>query len=141
MAWLAWEPGLIGIMWPDITGVRAQDATLRVKVGNRSSNDWTVAFVPTSEFKLLPQSDVTVVSCSLDANNNVCNHVLDTNPCAFGVGGWANVDPWPNTTSSIHGWHSNCGAVVGDDAGTDGIGYAEERLGAGKLRLRCRQDW
>lgn len=116
---VAWEPGLIGIRWPDITGVRAQNATLRVKVGNRSSNDWTVAFVPESEFKLLPQADVKVVSCSLDANDNVCNHVLETNPCAWGVEEWANVDPWPNTTSSIHGWHSNCGGVVGDDAGTD----------------------
>ena len=126
---LAWQPGLIGIKWPDITGVRAQNATLRVKVANRSSNDWTVAFVPESEFKVLPQSDVQVVSCSLDANDNVCNHVLDTNPCAFGVGEWADVDPWPNTTSSIHGWHSNCGAVVGDDAGTD------------VYRITLKNDW
>ena len=113
-----WKPGLVGIRWPDVSGVRAQTATLRVKVGNKTTNAWTVAFVPELEFKLLPQADVKVGSCSFDANKNLCNQVKDTNACALGVAEWAYVDPWPGNTS-LFGWHSNCPAAVGDDAGTD----------------------
>ena len=116
---IEWKPGLIGIKWPDVSGVRAQDATLRVKVGNLSSNTWTVAFVPEFEFKSLPQTDVKVVSCDLDANDNICNNFKETNPCALGVAEWADINPWIVSDASILGWHSNCPAAVGDDSGTD----------------------
>jgi hypothetical protein len=118
---LEWKPGLVGIRWPeDISGVRAQDATLQITYANgKSTNEWTVAFVPAQEFKMLPRGDVDVVSCSLDANKNICNHVEDMNACAGGVSEWAWADPWLVGNSTFQGWHSNCWGAVGDDSGTD----------------------
>ena len=115
---LEWKSALIGIRWPDVSGVRAQDATIRVKVGNFTSNEWTVPFTPDTDFKMLELADVKVVSCSVDANSNVCNTVKDTNPCAPIPPISNELSPWP-AGASIHGWHSNCPAVIGDDSGTD----------------------
>ena len=115
---LEWKSTLIGIKWPDVSGVRAQNATIRVKVGNLTSDEWTVAFTPASDFKMLPLDDVKVVSCSMDGNGNKCNNVSNSAGCVLdlfsgppftaGAGG-----------ASIHGMHGNCPAAIGDDSGTD----------------------
>jgi hypothetical protein len=114
----AWYPGLIGIRWPDISDVRAQSATIRVKVVDRTSNAWTVQFIPDLEFRSVPRADMKVVSCSMDANDNQCNGVTDLNPCAM-PSEWSSIQPWPEFGSAISGWHANCLGAVGDDSGTD----------------------
>src|SRR5262245_61524243 len=53
-----WMPELIGVRWPDVSGVLAQDATVRVTAGDRTTNPWTVGFVPATEFRSLPAADV-----------------------------------------------------------------------------------
>jgi hypothetical protein len=112
-----WKPTLIGIEWPsDLTGFPDQDASIWVtRADGLGSNKHTVQFKPTLEFKMLPQSDVKVVSCSSDANVNGCN---DADP-----GGDACFESLPFTSgqfdSSISGRHYNCWATVGDDSGTD----------------------
>ena len=110
---------MIGIEWPDVTGVRAQDATIRVKVGNFTSNAWTVPFRPDLDFKMLPRGDVKVVSCSMDANDTTCNNVSDHAGCALDIlGGGAPFTTGPGD-ASIFGMHGNCPAAIGDDSGTD----------------------
>jgi len=112
-----WKPALIGVEWPsDLTGFPFQDASIWVtRADGMGSNKHTVQFKPTLEFKMLPQSDVKVVSCSNDANDNTCN---DVDP-----GGDACLESLPFTSgqfdSSISGRHYNCWATVGDDSGTD----------------------
>jgi hypothetical protein len=114
---LEWKPTFIGIRWPDVSGVRAQDATLRVKVGDRTA-EWTVAFTPELAFKMLPLDDVKVVSCSMDGNHNVCNNVNASSTCVPIPPISNELSPWPGD-ASVHGMHSNCPGAIGDDSGTD----------------------
>jgi hypothetical protein len=114
---IEWKPTGIGVEWPsDLAGLPFHDASIWVtRADGKSSNKYTVQFKPTLELKMLPQSDVKVVSCSSDANSNQCN---DADP----GGDACAADYLPffvQTDSSIHGNHYNCWGVVGDDSGTD----------------------
>ena len=115
---LEWKPTLVGIRWPAVSGVRAQNATIRVKVGNHTTNEWTVAFTPELDFKMLPLDDVKVVSCSMDGNHNVCNKVHASSTCVPVPPISNELSPWPGD-ASVHGMHSNCPVAIGDDSGTD----------------------
>jgi hypothetical protein len=114
---IAWKTQGIGVEWPsDLVELPFQNASVWVtRADGKSSNKYTVPFQPTLEFKMPPQADVKVISCSNDANFNGCNDV-------GGQGEACVADTAPFLTesdSSISGRHYNCWGVFGDDAGTD----------------------
>lgn len=102
----AWVPG-------NITGVQDHQATVQiVKPGGEASNHFPVAFVAAREFgKLLPHTDVKLLSCGDDGNFDLCNDKLDPDD-SYG--------PFVSTCdASLCGDHANNWGTVGDDSDKD----------------------
>ncbi len=108
----------------DLCGAPDHPAKLVVvtKAGARS-NEFPVTFLAQKQWKWLTMSDVHVVGCSNDGNENRCN--------GFDPGGddFANV-PWDDSLDiysshghgfdpAIAGYHWNCWGCVGNDSGID----------------------
>ncbi len=124
-----WSPTLIEVTWPtDIDGVRDQmDAVVEVTHANNTAKaGWKVFFRAETDYKVLPMSRVSVVTCGDDANYNVCNRTIrgDGGDCA-GPG----IDAVRECRGSFYGRHYNCWGAVGNDGGFD------------EFELRLRRGW
>ncbi len=114
-----WSPTLIEVEWPaDIDGVRDQmDAVVEATNATKThSATWKVFFRAETDYKLLPMSRVTVITCGSDGNKNRCN---DANP---GSNGTCLIDPFTvKCNGSFWAEHYNCHGAIGEDSGTDGF--------------------
>lgn len=108
-----WYPGLIGGIVPDApSGTKDQVGWLFVKTGGWQSKPWPVQFKAKREIRLVPMKMVQVKECNDTADENICNHVDNTDCDVYGhvcpwqclVGQWCGPG---STLSSIAGYHYN----------------------------------
>jgi hypothetical protein len=85
----------------------------------KKSNTWIFA-VP-QVYKSLPASEVRVVHCGNDGNENSCNNVSISGETCHpqGLGGGVPFSTSGFDGASIAGSHANCLGAIGDDEGTD----------------------
>jgi len=117
-----WYPGLIVGTVPNVPGgTKDQIGALFVKTGGWQSNPWPVQFKAKREIKLVPMKMVQVKQCSDNADENICNHV-DNSDCTYIFG--TKICPWQcqvgqwcgpgSTFASIGGYHYNTLHLSGD---------------------------
>ena len=127
---IGWSPTLIEVEWPaGIVGVRDQmnavvEATNAI---NTHKASWKVFFRAETDYKLLPMSEVRLVTCGNGGNYDSCNGSEYVGSC-----GYISTEfrpPVPKCAGSFRGFHANCWGTVGNDSGTD------------EFAVRLRQDW
>jgi len=110
-----WKPWAINTKMPLVQGVVEQtvDITFTTKDGRRS-NTWKAKFIPMMDFKQLTWQDVTVVNCSNQSEQDVCNHPgLNSGNCAGpSLNTWGEFD---KTDDSLNGSHYGCWGFSSDD--------------------------